>query len=194
MKERRWQVVAGASLALGALAAGPGEPATTDEKDLEAAREAQPLLMALVKSLARGEDGKKEAAQIKKRFPDDLTPVMSVFRSRARGGLGIGPRGAGIEEEITQLARRPLPAAKVAAQKEVVERIGEVTRAVAQMADLYPPRAMIAEWTKFNDEMRRSAEGLVKAAGLGSPKDIQRSATRLYESCKNCHTSERPGE
>ncbi len=189
MNKGKWLTFAGLLLALGlwAAAAPTGQGADDDEK--EAIKEAQKAVLKLMDTMAKGGNTKAEAEAIQKKF-SELKPVMYIFKPRKNGGLGIGTpgQGDGIELKIIALSKRaPAPAA-VAKDTADYVKMAEVCKAVAEVADLYPPKKDAATWKQYNQDMRKGADELIAAAKNGDPKKIKTAATNLNSSCTDCHS------
>jgi hypothetical protein len=176
------------AVAIGLLAAGGGRGGDDDE--LKQAKKAQAALIDMVDAMAKGGDGKKEAAAIHDQF-DDVKVVMIVFRNATKGGMALGSRGPdGIEKKIQDVDRKRLSKEDAAAQKEDLIRAARFARAVAQVAELYddPAKKAPAKWKRFNQDMRKGADDLIEAARAGDPTKIKAAVANLHASCTDCHS------
>lgn len=162
-------------------------------------KEAQEAILKLVESM-RGNKGdiKAQTAAIKKKF-DELEPLMWVYKPRKKGGLGIGKDGDGIELTISKVGN---PRAKGWTSKKRLDmrgelaKIAELSRAIAEVTDLYPNKYKEikkgkpnpALWKKYVEQMRKGADELGKAAKGQDAAAIQKAAANLESSCTNCHS------
>jgi hypothetical protein len=164
---------------------------SADDEEQKAIRDAQQAVLKLVDTMSKGGDGKGEAAAIQARFKDDLKVVMTVFKPRDKGGIGVGPkaRADGIELKIIALGKRAPAKADLARLQPDLELIAHVSKAMAEVADQYPQTKNQNMWKKFNEEMRKGADELMEAAKSGDPKAIKTAATNLNASCTNCHST-----
>jgi hypothetical protein len=142
----------------------------------------------MVESMRKGSSGKDEAEAIHKRFPD-LKPVMNVFKPSSKHGLGVGPKGPGdgIEQRIIHWSTKSQSKPDAMRNRPAMERAGEVSRAMAEVADVYLPKKDVTKWKKYVQEMRDGSEELMRVARQGDPKAIKTAATNLNGSCTGCH-------
>jgi hypothetical protein len=190
MNRRVRMVVVGALLAGGIwfLAASAGSRAADDE-DKKAVKEAQDAIVKLTDTMVKGKGNTKaEAEAIRKKF-DDLKPIMYIFKPRAKGGIGVGPKGPrdGIEFRFQDLGKKSSAAAQIAKQKEDLIRAAQITKAVGDVADLYVPKKDAAKWKKYNQEMKKGADELIEALEKGDPAKIKAAANNVNSSCNQCH-------
>lgn len=177
MNRQAWKLLGCLGLAVCVVAAGKARTADDDEDDIKAAKAAQADIIQVM-------EGKLKPDEVKKKYPE-LKPLMWSFKPSAKGGIGAGPRGGAdsIEQKIIILSkgRRDDPA--------VLEKIAQVSKAMADIADQYPPKkaADVPKWKKYNDEMRQGAEELAKAAKAKDNAAIKKAAGALNDSCKGCH-------
>jgi cytochrome c556 len=190
MSKCKWLTFAGLLLALGVWAAPTGKGAD-DEEDKEAIKAAQKDVLKLMDTMGNGGNGKADAAAIRKKFAE-LKPSMYIFKPRKNGGLGIGPpmQGDGIELKIGFLAnpKKPLAKADAARQMDDFILMANVSKAIAEIADLYPPKKDKEDWKQYDQDMRKGADKLIAAAKTGDPKEIKKAAIDLNASCTNCHS------
>jgi cytochrome c556 len=80
--------------------------------------------------------------------------------------------------------------AKAVVLREVNDyiKIAEVSKAMAEVADQYPPKKDKEEWKQYNQDMRKAADKLVAAAKSGDPAKVKAAATDLNASCTSCHS------
>ena len=186
MKRRAVITFAGALLALG-LWSLTAFSADDDEK--QARKEAQEAVLKLVDSMQGNKgDIKAQVAAIKKKF-DALEPIMWVYKPRNKGGVGMSKNGAGIELELGRLSGpkgRPNPARDAELKKDLI-RAAQISKAIAEVSDLYLPKKNPAKWKGYTKAMRTAADGLIEATKSGNPKQVKMAITNLTASCTNCH-------
>lgn len=164
-----------------------------DDEDKQAIKEAQQAVIKLMESMngAKGGAVKAQAEAIKKKF-EELKPVMWVYKPRNKGGIGMKD-GSSIETEINRLTstKARLNDKKVAAMKEDLIKAGELSRAMAEVTDLYAKQYAKkdeGEWKKYTQDMRKGAEELIEAAKSGNAMRVKKAASNLASSCTDCHT------
>jgi hypothetical protein len=177
------------ALAVGSLAASPADD---DEPDPETVKEAQGMVVKLADAVAVGRaDVKAQAEAIHKKFPDSLKASMWVFKPRRLGGVGMGPRGDGIQFKVGDIgnpgSRNKFTRKELAQLKADLVRAGRLSRAMAEIADLYAPAKDTAEWKKYVEEMKKGADQLIEATNSGDPLKVKRAAADLSGSCTDCH-------
>ncbi len=190
MNKRKWATLAGLLLALGtwATVASTGQGADDDE-DKQAVKEAQGEIVKMLDTLEKGGNPAPIAAGIKKKF-SELKPSMYIFKPRKNGGLGIGPpmQGDGIELKIIALSKKAPSKADAAKWADDYVKMGQVSKAMADVAALYPPKKNADDWKQFNEAMRKGGDQLIAAARKGDPDAIKKAATNLNASCTDCHS------
>lgn len=164
-----------------------------DDEDKQAIKEAQQAVIKLMESMngAKGGAVKAQAEAIKKKF-EELKPVMWVYKPRNKGGIGMKD-GSSIETEINRLTstKARLTPKKVADMKDDLIKAGELSRAMAEVTDLYAKQYAKkdeGEWKKYTQDMRKGAEELIQAAKSGDPMKVKKAASNLAGSCTDCHT------
>jgi hypothetical protein len=138
----------------------------------------------------------KDAPELAKKY--DIGNVMhAAFKPRDKGGLGVGPAANpvlpdSIELKIMALAKKaPTKQALAKDANDLVKAI-EVTRTIAEINGYWVPKKREPgkdpkDWTKFNEEMKKGSEELIKAIKSGDPAAVNKAATNLNSSCVNCH-------
>jgi hypothetical protein len=175
--------------ALGLLTAVSSQGAADD--DPKTVQEAQQAVLKLMETMGKGGNGKEQAQAIHEKFKDDLKAVMTVFKPRDKGGIGVGPRGRGdgIELKIIALGKRAPSKGDLGKLRPDLETIARVSKAMAEVADQYPQTKNQDMWKKFNEEMRKGADELLEAAHGDDPKAVKTAANNLNASCTNCHSA-----
>jgi cytochrome c556 len=177
------------AMAVGLLTAASGQ--TADDEEEKATKEALDQLTKLLDNMNKGGPINNDAAAIQKKFPDNLKAVMSAaFKPRDKGGIGVGPKGMkgkGIELEIISLGKKARAAADLAKQTNDLILIGNVSKALAEIADLYPQTKKMADWKNYNNEMRKGADELIAAVKRLDAKQVKEAANNLNASCNGCH-------
>jgi hypothetical protein len=192
------KLAAGAVLAMGIWwAAAPAGLGADDPEETAAIKEAQKGIMELVNMNGAAAKTKAKAiadASRKAAMGGDegLKFVMRAFKPKPKGGIGVGPKGESIELKIIGLSKRMLPTAEVGKQKDDLDKIAKISKAISQVTHHYTPKGKKPgkdpkDWTKYTDEMTKGAEELARAAKSGNRQAIKTAATNLNASCTNCH-------
>src|SRR3954468_8119900 len=71
-----------------------GPYASGADDDEKAIKEAQKDLLDLAKTLEGGKEDAAKIQQMKKKY-EDLAPIMHAYKPSPKGGIGVGPKGAG---------------------------------------------------------------------------------------------------
>ena len=190
--------VAAVLLALGAMFLAVAHGRDDDDKDklkkTEAAKEA---VLKLVDDLGKGTDVKKEAADVAAKH--EIEAVMNQFKPRAKGGLGVGATAGAIMPDAIELklialgGKKVLPKADLTSQQADLQKMAEVTLAIAEITPHYAPKKdetgkPIKDWLKFSADMQKQSKDLVTAIKSGDPKMVQKASLTLNSSCNACHT------
>jgi len=150
----------------------------------------------LAKLVAARGDVKRGAAVLKKQYPD-LYEVEKAYKPRRRGGIGVGPAAVtdGIEMKIINLNRQVLTAAALKQDKDdltamahLIVAINEVTRTFAPEDPLPGKGKKRKDWHRHADEVKKGAEGLLKAIKANDPAAVKRAAAAINNGCYNCHS------
>jgi Cytochrome C' len=192
------RLAAAAVLALGiwCAASSPGRGAD-DEEEAKAVKEAQQGILKLTKM--NGDAAKTQAKAIAGAArkaaggaDEGLKFVMRANKPKAKGGVGVGPKGESIELKIIALSKRVSP--DDAAKSEDLGKIADISKAISEVAYYYTPKTGVAgkdpkDWTKFAAQMKQGSEELAKAAKGGKAPEIKKAANDLNASCTNCHST-----
>ena len=185
MKRRAGILFAGAVFALGlwSMTAYSAD----DDDDKQAIKDAQKAVIKLMDSMNGGKsDVKAQAQAIKKKF-DELKPIMYVYKPKKNGGIGFGKDGASIETELVRLGGTKSNPKNVAKQKAELSKVADLSRAIAEITELYPPKKNADKWQGYVKDMKKGAEELKKAAEDGDGAKIKKAITNLNASCTDCH-------
>lgn len=118
--------------------------------------------------------------------------VMSLFKLRARGGVGLNPKPVaaqdGIESRLNSYQNKipsgavnddlRLLAVQVAVLAELTGHVGP---------DKAEGKKTPAKWKEFSGQMLDASEKFVKAAKAKKDKDIKAAITAVNNSCTSCH-------
>lgn len=164
---------------------------SADDDDKKEVKEAQDAIVKLMKSMEGNKgDVKAQAAAIKKKFTE-LEPIMHVYKPRNKGGIGMKD-GSSIETELGKIgnpkSKLKLTKQKVAELKDDLIKAGRLSRAVAEVTDLYAKPKDAAEWKKYTQDMRKASDELIEAAKSGEVPAIKKAANNLSASCTDCHS------
>lgn len=183
--KRRARITFGCSLLALGLWSMTAYSLADDKKD------AQEAVLQLMKSINdKKGDVKAQAAAIKKKF-DELEPIMYVYKPRNKGGIGMKD-GSSIETELGKIgnpkSKSKLTKQKVADLKDDLIKAGQLSRAIAEITELYAPKKDTAEWKKYTQDMRKASDELIEAAKGGEVAKIKKAAGNLSGSCTDCHS------
>jgi soluble cytochrome b562 len=192
MRRNAWLLPALGALALGVSVLAVASGRDKDEADnLKAAAAAAPDVQKLADAAGDPAALKKEAAAISTK--DELLPIMWAFKPAAKGGLGVGGKGEGIELKLISLGKKVLPAKDLTAQGADLKRMAEVTRGIAEVTPSYAGKftktpAEAKEWNGYAEDMKKTSDDLRLAAKANFAKGIKDAANHLNASCNDCHT------
>ncbi|MBY0229322.1 MAG: hypothetical protein K2W96_08600 [Gemmataceae bacterium] len=179
MKTTRTAVLLGCVLAAGGAGAYQNPGVLGDIRDI-------------ADDLEKGKDVKKKVAALKAKEPD-VYEVMQAFRARAKGGIGYGPKGIGIEAKIAELARRALTKDALAKEGAELARMLHLNRAMARIVHEYAPakprpgKANAAQWKGFAADQDKAANGMLDAIRKGDPALLKKKSLDLSKACNDCH-------
>lgn len=134
----------------------------------------------------------KAAADLSKKF-EEVDEVMTLFKLRAKHGLGIArapqPKNDGIEAKLREIARD----APIAKDAEVIEEMAYLTAAIAEITALRAPekdsgKKKRSDWINWSNEMRDAAMALAAAAKAKGGQEMKTAAAKVNNSCNNCHS------
>lgn len=171
--------------------AAPPRAVSPERREIKEAQEALVKLADVLKKKPTA--ARKQAAALARNA--ELEHFHHAFKLRARGGIGVGPKpGAikpdGIEAKIIALRKRVLTAAQLKKEQAALVRMGEITRAVAEVTPFYAPKGKAAKlWKDAAQAMKLAAEDLSDAARAGDRRKIKKAAENLGASCVQCHAT-----
>jgi cytochrome c556 len=162
-----------------------------DEDEEKAIKEAQVAVLKLVDSMKNNKgDVKAQVEALHKKF-EELKPIMWIYKPRNKKGLGMGKNGAGIENELARLSgtkARPNPANDPMLKSDLI-KAAEISKAIAEVTDLYAPKKDAPKWKGYTKDMKKSAEDLLDTVkGGGNTAQVKKALTNLNASCTNCHS------
>jgi cytochrome c556 len=165
---------------------------SADDDDKAAIKAARTDVLKMVDAMNSGKDVKGDAAAIRKKNEELGTVMKAAFKPRSKGGIGLGPKGTsdGIELQIGKIAnpKNKFTAAQLNDLKADLLRGAQVSKAVADITDLYVPKKMPDAWKKHNANMKKGADDLIAAVNSGDPMKVKKAATTLNASCTDCHS------
>ena len=190
-----WQTrgcVAGAvvlALGLSVLAVRPG----TAADDKGAASAVRKLADAVEKGDATAV--KDQADAIAKTY--ELEEVMHRLVLRTKKGEGVGDKpGAispdGIEAKFLNLGKKPLPQKQLDKEADAIAKAAYITAALGEIAERKAPEKKEGtkdpkDWIAWSKDMKSASVELAKAARGKDPKMVKEAASKLNNSCSNCH-------
>ncbi len=189
------------------LAASPlvfSIPTTGDDKIMKAVRPPIDKVADAVAAGKKSEDTDKLVkVAIKKVYAADdkeyaWLNVMAVFKPRKRGGFGVGEKKGevfpdGIERMILGLNRDAPSPSKLKAYTPALIKMANRTIAIARISQAMPmlkdkkKRPAKDKWIKYSKEMEEAAQNFIKAVKSKSPAAVKKAATKLDNTCQNCH-------
>lgn len=155
-------------------------------------------VLKIAESIKKGnkDEATKQAKAMAKKL-EGLEELMELFKKRADGGLGVGPKAGlvapdGIEIKLVAIGRdAPTPAT----MKKEAEHLEEMAYAVAALAEVIhakgPPRGKSKDWGEWATEMRAAAGKLAEAAKSKSGASLKTAAAKLNDTCNACHSKYR---
>jgi cytochrome c556 len=153
----------------------------------------------LVKLAARVAAGKEVApaeARDHRARHRDLDYTMWTFKDRSKGGLGVGPTGAGdgIEATLLSLSRAPRALARLKSEQADLAKMATIIRTVAQVASTAPPRwwpGADNHWRTYAASLDAEAASLARAVAAANPAAVRRAAEGVRNACGRCHIAYR---
>jgi hypothetical protein len=170
-----------------------------DAADIKEASKASDALKKLIDAIETSKDPKVVAAAAEElNKKTDLKHAMwAAFKPRDKGGLGVGDKGKikpdGIEAKIISMSKKPMTAAVLEKEGPALIKMAEASKAIAEVAALNTPKKdepkkPKADWTKYNDVQKKSAQQLIDAVKMKDPDKVLDATKNLYSSCTNCHS------
>jgi cytochrome c556 len=165
-----------------------------DDDEKKAQQEAQKAVLKLMDSM-NGNKGNVQAQvqEMRKKF-DMLQPIMWVYKKKSKGGIGMGKDGEDdIEITIGKVGSKTakgMTPAKIKAMKPDLVKAGQISRAIAEVTDLYTKdyaKKNPAKWKEYTKEMKKGAGELIEAAKGDDVAKIKKAANNLSGSCTSCH-------
>jgi cytochrome c556 len=192
MKRRAGITLTAALLALG-LWSLTAYSADDDEKKVRL--EAQKAVLDLMESVNGNKGDVQAKAQAMRKKFDMLEPIMWVYKKKSKDGIGMGKNG---EDDIeltmgkvgSKVAKGMTPA-KIKAMKTDLVKAGQISRAIAEVTDLYAKdyaKKNPAKWKDYTKEMKKGANELIEAAKGDDVAKIKKAANNLSSSCTSCHS------
>jgi cytochrome c556 len=146
---------------------------------------------------AKNHDGAAKTAAAAAKNIEELPDLMSMFRPRNKGGLGIGekamanPSKDGIEVFLRDLAR-DVPG-NVAKQAEALETTGFWIAAMGELSIAKAPakdqgKKTKKAWIGWSTDMREAGIAFAKAAQSKGAQEIKTAAGKVNATCNNCHS------
>ncbi len=122
----------------------------------------------------------------------DVEVIMELLKLSKKGGLGVGKgvtKNDGIEKKLQEIAR-DAPAASDMANLELM---GYDIAAVALMTHAKAPasdkgKKSKKDWVSWSNDMKEHGIALAAAAKKKGPAEVKMAATKVNQSCNNCHS------
>lgn len=148
-------------------------------------------VLALAKDSAAGKDVTKQAAALGKRF-GSARNAMRLYNPRARGGIGFGQKGTGIEARLVDLEEDGVTAEVLKKESEELTRVAHVTLVMAEVLRVHAPAKPFLgrgkkEWERDLDQVKAGSRDLLKALEASDPKAVRAAVARVNKGCNSCH-------
>jgi hypothetical protein len=177
-----------------------------DAADIKEAGKAMDALKKLIDAVETNKDAKevsKLANDLNKKT--DLKHIMwAAYKPREKGGLGVGAKAGvirpdGVEAKLISMSKKPMPAKQLEKESEDLIKMAEVSKAIAEIADLNTPKKdepkkPITDWKTFNKRQKDSTKDFSDAVKAKDPDKLLDATKNLYSSCTNCHSVFRGGD
>jgi len=164
-------------------------------------------ILKIAKALQKGDKAeatKLAQALLKKLDPDEgLHDVMHLFKPRSKKGMGVGTKAGtvtpdGIELKLLAIARDAPSAALLKREGDALEEMSYVVAAIAEVAQQKPPakdsgKKTKRDWMTWSKDMQQGTIKLAEASRGRGGAEIKSAATKLNDSCANCHAVFKPG-
>ena len=147
--------------------------------------------LELARESEAGKDVAKGAAALAKRL-GGVQAAMRLYSPRSRGGVGLGPRGVGIERRLVDLGEDGITSEGLKKESTDLTRLAHVNLVVAEATLAFAPAKPFlgrgkAEWGRDLGEVKEASRALLKAVEAGDPKAVQGAAVRVNNACNRCH-------
>jgi cytochrome c556 len=198
MHSRKWVAAGAVGLALAVVVLSSTAGAADDVP-----KEIRDEVTKMADAVGKSEKIDKDAATFFKKYDKDLKKTMWVFKPReedGKGGFGIGPQPGkynpdGIEVYLAVKSnpmRGRVTAAELKDGADDFNRLADVTIAMAEITHRYipkkaPPGAVLKNWTKYADDMKKGAGDLKAAVKAQKTDDAKKAFQTVYSACANCH-------
>jgi hypothetical protein len=117
-----------------------------------------------------------------------LKEPMALLKPERKGGIGIGPKGDGIEKTIIELGKGTppkLPMNEIKKAGYIILALGQVTHAATPKPAL--GKKSVKDWERWSKEMQDASRDLIEAADKQDLKKIAKIAKNLDGTCTECH-------
>ena len=202
-RKRMWCGVVVMSFGLVTLVALGQAFAADDDTDIVVPKKIQDSVNKMADDISKGNKVDKDAAAFFMDHKDELKKTMWVFKPRekdGKGGLGVGPKPGvykpdGIEALLlNQLAMKPMQKLDVKTSAADLERLADITLAMAEITGKYVPEKTVGkktpkEWNGSNEDVKKAALQLKDAVKAGSNADMKKALGQLAAGCTRCHTT-----
>jgi hypothetical protein len=153
--------------------------------------DARKEIVDLAREVEGGKDVSAKAAALPKKY-DDLETVMTIYKTRARGGLGFGPKAAyGIELKIRDLNKEALSPATLQKESAELLRMAYINLAMAEIVKHYPVKAKNGkgkkDWDQHLEDQKKAAKELIASVKARDPRALKKAADSLDTACVRCH-------
>ncbi len=166
-----------------------------EKEEIAKAKKLAEPLKKLIDAQASGKGAADAAKALDKAAQrnGDLKSIMwAAYKPAEKAGVGVGPKGTGIEVKIITMQKKPLTNDELKAQAADLIKIANVAKSIADIADLNTPAKdngtkTIANWKAYTKMQRDAAKNLEDAVKAGTAAKVLDAMNDLYASCTNCH-------
>jgi hypothetical protein len=159
------------------------------------------VVVKIADLIKKGDDAGAKKLAVKaagnKELVETAADVMHLFRTRNRGGIGIGvkplanPAKDGIELAFRDIGGKD--PGNLARHTEALEVTGYWIAAIAELSIAKGPDEIGGKktkkfWTESSEEMRKLAIDFAKTAAGKNAQQIKNAASKLNENCNRCHS------
>jgi hypothetical protein len=153
------------------------------------------LALELAREAEAGKDVTKRAAALAGQLKS-VQAAMRLYSPRSRGGVGLGPKGVGIERRLLDLGEDGIAAEALKKESADLIRLAHVNLVVAEATRAFAPAKPFLgrgrkEWERDLGAVQEASRDFLKAVKAGDPKAVQSAAARVNKACDSCHDGAR---
>ena len=136
--------------------------------------------------------GAKKAAEAYAKT-NEIEDIMNLFKPANKKGIGVTGSTKGIEQELIQLGRDGVTAAKMLKMADSYTEMGYHIAALGLIAEHKAPTKDAGKmtkkaWIESTTSMVETGVKFADAAKSKSAADVKSQAVKVNNSCNSCHT------